>query len=178
VLVELSPLGAYALFGVPIHELTNVVADLTVILGRAGERIIEQLAKAPGWRNQCALLDRALTARAAAGPTPAPQVAHALRRLQRTAGRIPIATLAGEVGWSRRHLLTRFREQIGLPPATAARVIRFQRAARMLQQPDRPSLAEIAQRSGYWDQSHLNREFRALAEATPTELIVATPTCP
>ncbi|ALG08556.1 hypothetical protein AOZ06_17995 [Kibdelosporangium phytohabitans] len=100
----------------------------------------------------------------------------AWRRLCRSGGRIRVAQLAAEVGWTRRHLLTRFREQIGLAPKTAARVIRFQHALRLLQHPERRlSLAGLAQTTGYSDQAHLTREFRALTGATPLELAAGWP---
>lgn len=44
-------------------------------------------------------------------------------------GTLAIATLVEEIGWSQRHLAATFREQIGLTPKAAARVLRFERCA-------------------------------------------------
>jgi transcriptional regulator GlxA family with amidase domain len=63
--------------------------------------------------------------------------------------------------------VARFREQIGPSPKTAARLVRFQRAVALLGCDDGQRFAEIAQECGYYDQAHLNREFRELAGATP-----------
>jgi AraC-like DNA-binding protein len=63
----------------------------------------------------------------------APEVARAWRLLLSTGGTVPVAGLAQEVGWSRRHLAERFRAEIGLGLKEAARVVRFDRARRMLQ---------------------------------------------
>jgi len=76
--------------------------------------------------------------------------------------------LADEVGWSRRHLIARFRQQVGLPPKTLSRIVRFAGLARRLEAPDRPGLARLATEAGYYDQTHLNREFREFTGTTPT----------
>ncbi len=65
------------------------------------------------------------------------------------------------MGWSPRHLQTRFRAETGLTPKAALRVTRFDRARRRLR-PWTP-LAQTAAESGYYDQAHLARDFRDLA---------------
>jgi AraC-like DNA-binding protein len=66
-------------------------------------------------------------------------------------------------------LITRFRQQVGLPPKTAARLIRFDAVWRRLA--DRPPARwdQIAAECGYADQAHLIRDFRQFTGATPTE---------
>ncbi|HUF02533.1 MAG TPA: helix-turn-helix domain-containing protein, partial [Gaiellaceae bacterium] len=71
---------------------------------------------------------------------------------------------------SRRHLVARFREHIGLPPKTVARILRFGRAVELMRRRTDLALAELAFECGYYDQAHLNRDFRAFAETTPTQL--------
>jgi transcriptional regulator GlxA family with amidase domain len=87
-------------------------------------------------------------------------------RAPRSAGRVAIGELANELGWSHRRLIARFREQVGLAPKAAARVLRFDRAARALRSPSR-TIGEVAFECGYFDQAHLNRDFRELAGITP-----------
>jgi transcriptional regulator GlxA family with amidase domain len=109
-----------------------------------------------------------LLRRAMAGPEPAPEVAWSYARLAAADGRLPVTALAGEVGWSRRHLAARWRRDIGLGPKATARVLRFERALRLLR--EGRALADVAYDCGYADQPHLNREFRALGGGTPREV--------
>ena len=57
-----------------------------------------------------------------------------------------------------------------LPPKTAARIFRFNRALRLLRELPAGGLAELAFECGYYDQAHLNRDFRAFAGTSPGEL--------
>src|SRR5262249_42838854 len=88
-------------------------------------------------------------------------------------GRAPIGELAEELGWSHRRLIARFRDHIGLTPKTLARVIRFDRAVRRLHASQPENLAELAFDCGYFDQAHLNRDFREFAGTSPTAFIAA-----
>ncbi len=61
-----------------------------------------------------------------------PEVAHAWRRTFGRRGRMRVDGIADEVGWSRKRLSARFRSQLGIAPKRAARLVRFDRAARLL----------------------------------------------
>ncbi len=56
-----------------------------------------------------------MSKRLEAARRPAAGVAWAWRRLCETNGRVPIAELTQELGWSRKHLGARCRDEIGLP---------------------------------------------------------------
>ncbi|MER7467521.1 AraC family transcriptional regulator [Streptomyces sp. NPDC097981] len=170
--LELTPLGAYRLFAVPMSELTNRVVELRDVLGPESGMLAEQLAATGNWAARFDLLDNALSARLASGPDPAPEVVHAWRLLSRAGGAIPVSRIAAEVGWSQRYLACRFTEQIGLTPKTSARVLRFDRAVKLLTR-EGGQLTEVAAVCGFYDQAHLNREFRALAGTTPGQMAAA-----
>jgi hypothetical protein len=120
--VLLTPLGAYTLLGLPMQELSGQLVDLVDVLGAPGRRLAEQLREAPSWRQRFALLDQFLLRRLERGPRPSPEVGWAWERLSATGGGVPIGRIADEVGWSHRHLIARFRQQVGLRPKTAARL--------------------------------------------------------
>jgi AraC-like DNA-binding protein len=80
-------------------------------------------------------------------------------------GAVRVADLADGAGCSHRHLVARFREQIGATPKTAARVLRYAWAARLLARRDLAP-AQAAVLCGYADQPHMTREFAALAGTT------------
>jgi AraC-like DNA-binding protein len=180
--VALAPLGARRLLGAPAGALAGLDVSADAVWGRFAAQLRERLLAARGWPARFAVLDAALarrlalTERAAA----APELLEAWRLLRVSGGRLPVADLADRTGWSARHLGTRFRTEIGLAPKAAARVVRFDRARRLLQQrvaaaggPGRDlGLAGVAADCGYADQAHLAREFRELAGATASDWLL------
>lgn len=166
--LEMTWRGARTLLGLPAGELAGDVVDLALLLPGLGT-LLDRLRAEPGWAGRCALLDAALcrVADARDGPgEPAPEVVHAWELLVRSGGTARVADVAGEVGWSPRHLSERLRRETGLGTKAAARVIRFERACTLLRRPSAPPLAELAATCGYSDQQHLAREFRELAGTT------------
>lgn len=170
--VDFTPLGAHRLFGLPMSELANAAIPLDDLLGRDADRLVDRLASAPDWTRRFALLDQVLGGAVADGPEPDREVRRAWQQLVATDGTVPVSALAADVGWSRRHLSGRFHRQVGLPPKTFGRVLRFQRAVQLLVDPrmDDEAIAMVAARCGYADHSHLIRDFQDLGGLTPTAL--------
>jgi transcriptional regulator GlxA family with amidase domain len=140
-----------------MHELANRTIDLAALLPGSHE-LADRLAESP---DRLAVLNAFLLRRAELGPRPAPEVDRAVRLLAETAGAVPVGALAGEVGWSRRHLVDRFRQQVGLAPKTLARVIRFNRLCARLDAAGPTRWTELAAECGYYDQAHMIRDFRS-----------------
>jgi AraC-like DNA-binding protein len=95
----------------------------------------------------------------------------AWQQLAATRGRARIGSLTSELGWSRQRLIHGFREQVGMPPKTVARILRFQRAVRILKAGRQVRWTELALDCGYYDQAHMIREFGEFAGRTPTEFM-------
>ncbi|MCX4524189.1 MULTISPECIES: AraC family transcriptional regulator [unclassified Streptomyces] len=168
--VEFTPLGAYACLGVPMAGLADTrVAAEDVLGARWTARITERCAAARDWEGCWAILDDALGRRLGEGPPVSPVAAEAWHRLRASHGGTTLRELVTSTGRSRRRLQVLFREQIGLPPQSVTRVLRFQRALTVPPGSFR-SLAELAAACGYYDQAHLARDVRALAGLTPSEL--------
>ncbi|MFG1945528.1 helix-turn-helix domain-containing protein [Nonomuraea sp. NPDC048826] len=166
--VDLTPFGARRLFGMPLRHLANLAVPAGELLGRWGREAAERLAAAPPGAERLALAERLLAGRLADGPEPDQEVRWAWARLLESGGAVPVASLAAALERSHRHLVSRFRDQVGLTPKAAARVIRFHRAAEQLR--SGAAIAEVAAACGFYDQAHMNREFRVLAAVTPGQI--------
>jgi len=170
--VELTPAGALALFG-NVADLSDAVVPLDEALGTRGTQLLERLGEASSWGGRFDVIDEAL---GTVDPLPLSDEVEWLRRqLEFSRGWGRVERLMDETGRSRRHVTDRFRRQLGVPPKAYARLLRFEHASSLLSdQPARRSLAAVAGDAGYYDQSHLNRDFAGLAGMTPAAYVAGS----
>jgi len=136
--VDLTPLGAHMLLGMPW-----LIASSSSTRCSGGSPLAwpERLHEAASWQARFEVLDATFASRLAGAREPSPTITWAGRRLTETSGRLGIAALADELGASRQYLVTRFREEIGVTPKLLARILRFQNAVSLLEADKEASLA-------------------------------------
>lgn len=174
--LAVHPLAARALFGVPAAELTGeLVTPGAEVMGRRAAELRELLCEQGGWDERFASLSAYLRQRAAAdtsGGSVRPEVGEAWAWLARHQGVGTLRGLSRHVALSERRLTTLFRAETGLSPKQAGRLMRFQRARNAVVRPvaagAAPDLARVAADCGYYDHSHLVRDFRQYTDASPT----------
>jgi AraC-like DNA-binding protein len=174
------PLAARRLFGMPAAELARMSLEGEDVLGRAAPRLRERLAEAGDWDERFAILASEMGLGGGRpyvrlpdlrSTAPRPEVVEAWRLLTATRGRIRIDALAERVFLSRRRLSTLFAAEFGVTPKEAARTMRFTHAVTRIGAAVRRGsldLARLAAECGYFDQSHLVRDFRAFAGTSPS----------
>ncbi len=172
--VALLPLGAFQLLGVPMDHLSGRLVDLRDVLGSDARRLGEIVREASTWPARFDAIDRFLLARLETAPVVSPEVETAWQRMAEVGGMVSIRAISREVGWSHKHLITRFKNQVGLCPKLAARVIRFQRVVGRLGNEPRPGWGRLAEEYGYADQAHLIRDFGEFVGTSPTAFLAAS----
>ncbi len=78
---------------------------------------------------------------------------------------VELADLARLAGLSRSHFIRAFRRETGLTPHAYLMDRRFRAASRLLERGEAPGV--VAAACGFFDQSHLNRVFKARMGVTP-----------
>ncbi len=185
--------GAASLFAgpVPLASLVDQRAGLDQLWGRsAADRLGDKLwSVARSDAERLALLTEALYARLSLAPAgaraasalasrvvasaPAGQALalHAVAQLEASGGALRVESLAAGLGVSRQYLANQFRDHVGLSPKLFARICRFRaaRTAALAAEPGRHGhdWATLALDSGYFDQSHLIRDFQDFTGASP-----------
>ncbi|CAN7478315.1 helix-turn-helix domain-containing protein [Mesorhizobium sp. LjNodule214] len=167
--INFTPLGARRFFGQPMSELTDRMVGLDDVLGIEGIALREKLGNARDWNARFAIAECFVSSRLASTYPMQAEIGWAYDSIIASGGRMRVATLAGRLGWSRKHLAGKFYDAVGIGPKTLSRIVRFNRALGLSRQ-DNGDWADIAADCGYADQAHLVREFRDLAGETPTAI--------
>ena len=170
--IRLHPLGAYALLGCPLHETAGLTIDLADLAGPDVAQLTECCYTAPTVEARFRLVAVWITRRLATAPTAHAGVTWAAGELARTHGAGSIAALRDRAGLGRTRFSEAFRAQVGLTPKQYARVLRFRRALALLQRGQPLSTAALT--AGYYDQPHMNADFREMAGLTPAAFVAAS----
>ena len=94
----------------------------------------------------------------------------AVRLILSCRGAIRIEEVARSLGWSRRRLERAFAREVGISPKRFARIVRLNGVLVSLDETERSRAVDVALGAGYFDQSHLLRDFQDLAGAPPRRL--------
>jgi AraC-like DNA-binding protein len=96
-----------------------------------------------------------------------------IANIERYNGNMRVSALEEETHYSARYLNKVFRQQFGLPPKVFSNIIRFQTMLRKINEGRGGSVANLAAEFGYYDQSHMIKEFKEFAAVTPKEYFSA-----
>lgn len=170
--IRLTPAGAFAVFGRPMHEVTGLTVDLQDLVGTAAAELQDLCGAAVTPRARVRRAVEWIEARLRRGVRADPAMPWVIEQIRACDGAVSIGALRDRAGLSANRLATAFREQVGVSPKQYARIIRFRRALERLSTGP-VTLAEAALDAGYYDQPHMTAEFKALSGITPREFVLS-----
>jgi AraC-like DNA-binding protein len=199
--IRFTPIGGHLFLKTPMDLLTDRRVALEEIDGPLARLLTTRVRGTRGWEARFDLLEFLLAKRLVSARRPSSVLIHSWQRLLEGASDIDLALLSSESGWSRRHLIAQFHRHFGMAPKGIARIRRFNRAVEAANRLGRNGLrhsegkpyldlermsdscdarntgvrwADLALDCGYYDQSHLIKEFHAFAGLTPVEFLRQT----
>ena len=165
--IRFRPAGAAGLIREPQSRLVGLSHSLQELTPSLARELAGAAFDAPDPESRVRLIQAALVAHARPRFSPIPMVAD---RLIRRGGNGSVDELVSQTGLGARQFERRFLAEVGLRPKLFARICRFQQVFRVLEQ--QPAhWARVAADCGYYDSSHLIRDFRELSGETPVRLV-------
>ncbi len=169
--VRFKPGMAYPFIKVPVHKLTDLFVDYFEFAGQEANHLSSQLADLNSTEQQIALLNNIFTKKLSALNAVETQMSRALNLIQSTGGGISIKQISGEVGWSRQHFTRKCLKYTGLTPKFLNQVIRIKKVIKQYKTEKFYSWSQLSVDGGYYDQSHMIKEFRKITGLTPIEFL-------
>ena len=165
--VHFRPGGACSFLGLPAGELADAHVDLETLWGRAAVDLRERLCMAATTAERFRLLEESLLARLVQPPKQHDAVSLALDAFDRMEGGSTVHEVARRAGLSHRRFIQVFSAEVGMTPKLFSRIQRFQRTMARVRQTTAPDWAQVAVDCGYFDQSHMIRDFLEFSGLSP-----------
>lgn len=167
--VHFRPGGAFPFLGISPSEIIDAHVPLADLWGCIGRELGEQLLEASSPNERFRLVESALLGRLLRARAGHPAVRAGVDALRAGGNGVRVAELATVVGLSQRRFIEVFEREVGVTPKFFARLQRFHRVKKHVASLGAPaSWAAFAVACGYFDQSHMIRDFVAFAGMSPT----------
>jgi len=171
VAVKLKPAALTLLFGLSMHQYVDKIVDLDAIpnsqLKQLKEKILECISIESKIQEQFvkSILDDYFTLLIqTASENP---LKESIELIFSSHGLVTVAEMAAVAGVGERQLERLFKKYIGLSPKYYARIIRFNYIFKLIKS-KKNSWTEIVYQSGYYDQSHFIKNFKAFTGEDPS----------
>lgn len=172
--VVFKSVGVRAFFNLPINKLNNLRVTAGDLRDKELAELEQSLTSTEDDQICILLIEQFLLKRLSR------LAEHNLKRIETTirlinSGQTDIMKLADTACLSTKQFQRVFSEYVGSNPKEFSRTIRFQKALHILETTPQISLTTLAYECGYFDQSHMIKEFKSLSGYTPSEYLDACP---
>jgi AraC-like DNA-binding protein len=172
--IHFQPSAFVRLFGgTPVAAFTDRAVDARDVLGPAVGELHERLQRCTSTTAMARAAERFLEPRLPAS-LPLHPTGRAAAAMLESHGRLKVADAIRLSGLSERHFERRFAEHMGLAPKLFARVARLNYVVRLKAEQPALTWVQISQDAGYFDQTHLVKDFKAMAGAPPGAFLRGT----
>lgn len=165
--IKLKPTALTHLFNLRMDVYTDKVVPLESVLGKIFQPIIDAVETIRDHETILHLVNEQLGLLCSKVNLTETPVDKAVASILHRKGMITVAEMASEAGVGERHLERLFKKYVGLSPKFYARIIRFNYIFQLIQQED-PAWTSITFDSGFYDQSHFIRNFKAFTGEDPS----------
>lgn len=164
IFIEFRPGGLFRFTGMGQLAFTDSIYPLADIAPRIAAALCRLPQAANTIEDLVERLNRLLLPILLARETPAAALS-AVHTLQQAKGLLTVEALSIRENYSPRHLTRLLDDTLGMGPKQFARLLRVNAAVNLLAS-GRP-LTYLAQESGFYDQAHFIRDFKAICGVTP-----------
>ena len=163
----------FSLFPLPPSDITDKHIPLNKIFPGKAESLVKQMIHVRSFSQRVHIFERFLSEII----SDSRQIPMQYKATIRTIYQESIMDLGLEkekpfqTGFSNRHTRRIFKKYVGISPKLFKRIIRYQKSLNLINTHPKQSMAYLAAKQGYFDQSHFIKEFKRFQGMTPVEFI-------
>jgi AraC-like DNA-binding protein len=166
-IVEFQPAGYYAFSGMPQSGFTDALVAFETVHPAFDRLIARQMETATSIDSLVPEIDRLFLAHLKTAFFRA-EFSLASRMIRKSGGAVSVKELSRHVFYSERHLGRIFGEYVGVNVKSFSRLVRVNRAIRLLRRPHN-SITQAYLQTGYYDMPHFIHDFKSICGITPRE---------
>ncbi len=165
---------AHLFYRFPMSDIRDTVAEADLVFGRHFCDLRDRLLFETSVERMFQLVEGFLLQQACdmvQGNDATKCIEYAVSRMVRYPTQRCLYQLSDEIGYSQKHFIDLFRQQVGITPKQYLKIMRFQKAIRAIESRHMIRWSEIALQSGYYDQAHFIHDFKFFSGFTPSEYL-------
>jgi AraC-like DNA-binding protein len=173
IVVVFQPDGVYKLLGLSANELRDKIISIDDIFGNQGLLLRDKIMSLHKLEDRLSALNRFFR-ESVTKHTLSNQllIQASLNFITTHKGTVTIQQLVKHIGYTERHIERAFRESIGISPKKFGNIIKLHSFLKLLKDKSaKNNLTAICYDAGYFDQSHLIKEFKKYTGITPGEYL-------
>ena len=160
--------GAAPFFKFPLNEISYRVVEMQDIWSSQFDSIRDKIIEAQTPEARIAILEMAMLQIGKNRLEINPCIEYAVNHFRNLSNGATIRSLSDKIGYSHKHFIHLFENQVGVSPKVFSRISKFQRALGMLERNEPVNWPQIAHDCGYYDQAHFINEFRRFSGINPS----------
>jgi AraC-like DNA-binding protein len=165
--IRFKPAGITAFTRAPVNELTDKLIELEIVDTLFDESVYNSLPEKESIEDVIHHIDNYLLNKLVFCFQPDKRILHAVDLLYQANGILSISSLASDVCIEKRHFERKFKRAVGICPKMFSKVIKFQNVLKKLKIHPHNTLYDIAFDCGYYDHTHLIKDFKKFSGETP-----------
>lgn len=169
--IRFCPNGITAFTRTPVYELTDKSVELALMETLFDKHFYEGLPEFQTMKERIVYIEGYLLGRLLNCFISEKRIDYAVEYIRKANGLVSVKQIAEKACLSERQLERRFKSAIGISPKTFSRIMKFKHTVDYLRCCPKDSLYMTALECGYFDHSHLIKDFKAFGGTLPNELI-------
>lgn len=163
--------GYYKLLGMSQNEFTNKFYELDDVIDDRIEDLIPALQMPTNAIDRFRILSKWLNREFCQREIPTKLLSDFVIRYLNQNPDSSVKQLVQKTGFTRKHLVCRFKEEAGLTIKEYQKIFRIYRVLKQIDKTRQISWAKLAGRFGFYDQSHFIKDFKQYTGLTPTDYL-------